>query len=105
MIGDLAPRAGNGVVRFVDDDQAGFPLDPVQPSDDGADGCDLDWAVLFWVAGSDDSVLDADPVELLTGLVDELLAVNQDEDFFAFLGCCASDFGEDDRLATAGWQH
>lgn len=105
MIGDLAPRAGNGVVRLVDDDQAGPPLDLLQPPDDGADGCDLDWAVLLGVTGGDDSVLDAYPVEFLTGLVDQLLAVNQDEDFLAFLGCCSGDFGEDDRLATAGWQH
>ena len=105
MIGHLAPRACNGVVRLVDDDQAGFPFDLLQPPDNGADGRDLDWAVLLGVTGGDDSVLDPYPVKFLTGLVDQLLAVNQYEDLLAFLGCCSGDFGKDDRLATAGWQH
>ena len=70
------PRAGAGVVGFIDDDQVGLPFAQIETTDERLHACHLDVGERGADAGGDDAVIDAGSSELGGCLAHQLTAMH-----------------------------
>ena len=105
VVEDLRPRAGDGVVRFVNNDEIGLPGLQLEAAGECLHRRDLHRVIRRLEAGGDDAMLDAGPGELCARLADQLTPMHKDQHTTTTLNSASSDGGEHDGLATASGQH